>query len=513
MALHENETPSPSPGPSPSPTPTPTPVTDYGIVWTLKKGNAVYKCTGGIFGDQMVNMERDGNGIPIIPTCDSGPNDDRVGAPIGEDGEEEVPSLSHFHTEYKWNDVEISFSINDEADLLKGFEVEARVYSLSMSPSKPDDPNGPSYQFKEWVPYRVKSASIISEDPNDGDTWVYDDPRNYGGIVLFEDRTPVDKKANDKFICGIEESAYNYVDVFDQVEFGYIPRNTYENKEMTTAERYQFEPLYPDVKDPNGLAAPIYPMNAVTAFVPDGREYVIVTYKVSLEVVALDSKGREQKLRVINPDITIKQKVKQDTSNYIGQLEELGKYCQFNNPGGWKKDQLSPNYNYDYPYTLVAGFDGVPDDGDIDTRDNGDPLERGDVLYIPDTDVRKTWSIADIPERLTIIDGGSGYRDNKNAMTIKAFETDKSFDKDRYPKGRPPRCYDVATESAIATGLLCDIETKDGEITSISIADTSQASGWKDGDVIRVVGGNNNAEIRIHIDNPPGWTDEFIDKY
>ena len=463
-----------------------------------------------VCSDGNVNMSRDPNDIPIIPSCGSSANDDRDPG-----GDEDVDKLSFFHTEYKWNNVEIGFSINENANLLKGFEIQARVYAVEMTPSRPDDPSGPTRTFKQWVPYRVKSASIISEDPNSGITWVYDNPRNYGGVILFTDDTPVDKKADSKFTCGIEESAYNYVDVFDDVEFGYIPRNTYENKKMTSAERYQFEPLYPDVKDSNDLAAPIYPMNAITAFVPDGRESVTVTYKVSLNVVVLDNKGKEIKVRIENPDVTIKQTVEQDTSDYIGQLEELGKFCQFQNPGGWKPEELSPNYNYDYPYTLVAGFDGVPSSGNTDVRGddkNNEPLQKGDILYIPDTDERLTWSIADIPERLTILDGGSNYRDTDNAITIKAFETDKSFDKERYPNGRPPRCYEANIE-AVATGLILEIETKNGEIVSAEISDTSEASGWKDGDVIRVVGGNNNAEIRIHIDNPPGWTDKFIDKY
>ena len=334
-----------------------------------KKGNAIYKCSGGITGSENVDMDRDSNGIPVIPSCNSGANDDRDPG-----SDEEVDKLSFFHTEYKWNNVEISFSIDEDDDILTGFEIEARVYALTSTPSRPDDPDGePSKVFKEWVPYRVKSASIISEDPNSGNTWVYDNPRNYGGVILFTDDTPVDKEANSKFVCGIEESSYNYVDVFDDVEFGYIPRNTYENKKMTTADKYQFEPLYPDVKDANGLAAPIYPMNAVTAFVPDGRESVTVTYKVSLNVVVLDG-NKELKDEIKNPEVTIKQTVEQDTSNYIGQLEELGKFCQFQNPGGWKPDELSPNYNYDYPYTLVAGFDGVPSSGNTEVR--GDDIKQ-----------------------------------------------------------------------------------------------------------------------------------------
>jgi len=71
----------------------------------------------------------------------------------------------------------------------------------------------------------------------------------------------------------------------------------------------------------------------------------------------------------------------------------------------------------------------------------------------------------------------------------------------------------VTMTETVATGLLVDIETKDGAIVEASISDTSNSMGWKDGDVIRVVGGNNNAELRIHIDNPPGWSNTFIDKY
>lgn len=523
---------------TPSPIPT---IIEYGIVWTLKKGNAIYKCSDSILGDGTTDMERTSEGIPIVPSC--GNSNDR----LNDGEEEEQETLSFFHTEYKWNNVEISFDINDNgSDVLNGFEIEARVYSVGLGSVDPEDPNGPTKTFNEWVPYRVKSASIISDDPNSGGTWIYPDdyetvvdqnhPKQYGGVILFKDDTSVDKKQNEKFVCGIDDgnnkdgmvvwtdsnrnqqatlSAYNYVDVFDDIEFGYIPRNTYENKKMTTTDKFQFEPRYEDIKDENGLAAPIYPMNAVTAFVPDGRDSVTVTYTVSLNVVALDKNGREIKSPVKNPKVTIKQKVEQDTSDYIGQLEELGKYCQFQNPGGFKSDELSPNYNYDYPYTLVAGFDGVPEDGDTDTRGDdvgNEPLQRGDILYIPSTGERKTWGIADIPERLTIIDGGSGYRTNDNAITVKAFETDKSFDKERYPNGRPPRCYDRNTET-VAIGLLLNIETKDGKIIEASISDTSSSIGWKDGDVIRVVGGNNNAEVRIHIDNPPGWTNKFIDKY
>ena len=523
--------------PSPSPAPLPT-ILEYGIIWTLKKGNAIYHCSEG-----SVDMGRDPNGIPIIPSCGSSSNDDRDPESNSEEGK-----LSFYHTDYKWNNVEISFDVDDRgSEALKGFEIEARVYSVASIPAKPDDPDGPSKAFNGWVPYRIKSAKIISSDPNSGGTWIYPDdykvvvdsnhPKQYGGAILFEDVNPTDKGANEKFRCGINDgpkndgmvnwldtdgnvqstlSAYNYVDVFDDVEFGYIPRNSYVNKKMTDAEKFQFQPLYEDVKDPNGLAAPIYPMNAVTAFVPDGRESVTVTYTVSLSVVALDDKGKEIKTPIQNPVVTIKHTVEQDTSDYIGQLNKLGTYCQFQNPGGWSDEELSPNYNYDYPYTLVAGFDGVPLDGDIDTRGddrNNEPLEKGDVLYIPSTGERYTWSVGDIPEEVTIINPGTGYKNNERAMAMYSYPTDHSFDKDRYPAGRPPRCFSASDLSSIPIELYVNIKTKNGEVVSATITDDTAATGWKDGDTVRIVGGNNNAELSISIKEPPGWSTKFIDKY
>ena len=438
------ETPNPSPSPAPSPA-----IIEYGIVWTLKKGNAVYSCSGAISSGN-VGMGRDDNDIPIIPECNLGMNDDRDPG-----GNDEVGGLSFFHTDYRWNTIEISYSYNGTGTpFLVGYEIEARVYSLTMTPAPPDGgEDEPTREFKEWVPFRVKSATIYSEDPNDGNTWVYDNPRNYGGIIVFTEDTPVDKEAEEKFICGIEKSAYNYADVFDESDFGYIPRNTYDNYEMDETESFPLQPLYANVKDAEGLAAPIYPMNTITAFIPDPREEVTVTYRVKLDVVALDDEGKEIKTEIQNPEVNIKQTVEQDTSDYGEQLEELLKLCMFSNPGEWKSDELSPNYNYDYPYTMVAGFDGVPEDGDIETRGddkNNEPLQRGDILYIPSNttrsgESRQTWNIADIPERLTIIKGGKGYKNATGSITVKAFETDNSFDEKRYPKGRPPRCYDANT--------------------------------------------------------------------
>lgn len=517
---------------------TPPPITAllYGVVWTLKKGHAIYT---GCSGEGPKKMDRqDGTDIPIIPECDNNNDDDEAS--------EDANEPSFFHTEYQWNTVEISYDFqSDKNDPLVGFEIHARVYSVRRTIQQGEiGEDQEVYEFVEWVPYRVTNARLRSRDPNKGSTWVYPDdydvdvdanhPTQYGGVILFEDNTPVDKEADTKFEMGINSgqdedgfvywtdtngsqqrtlSAYTYTDVFDKAEFSFIPRNTYENKKVGDGETFISYPYFPDVKDPNNLAAPIYPMNAITSFIPDPRESLTVTYIAELDIEILDEDGDVLTGTVMNPKVTIQQTVEQETTDYIKQLEDLQNLCQFSNPGGWKVDELSPNYNYDYPYTIVSNDEPTEREDDK----NNEPLQRGDIWFRPDTDFegegeRLTWSVADIPERVTIVNPGTNYRNSKGVLAIKLYQMDDSFDKDLYPNGRPPRGYENI-DLGHAVGLLVDLDTEDGQIKSISISPNSTPSGWADGDLVRIVGGNSDGEGRIHIDNPPRWSKEFIDKY
>ena len=270
---------------NPSPAPAPQPViVEYGIVWTLTKGNAVYQC-GSMLGpdeDGWENMKRDENGIPIIPNCSSssGANDDR------DDSGGDENSLSWFHTDYKWNTVDLSYDFKTpQSKQLKNFNIEARVFSVQTNPPAPDGGEEESGRvFRKWESYTVTSCTIYSEDPNDSGTWVYPDdygavvdenhPKKYGGVILYHEETPVDpKELMRKYLCGIDDgpsgngsvpypggsarSAYNYSDVFDQSDFAYLPRNTYDNYEMNQSEMFPLSPLDLDAKDDRGFAAPL----------------------------------------------------------------------------------------------------------------------------------------------------------------------------------------------------------------------------------------------------------------
>jgi len=510
-------------------TPIVTPSTEYSIVWTLSKGDAVDTNSEDIFGNEE-KMDRDDNGIPIYSI------DEGSGRP-GENNDSVSATPSYFHEDYRWDSVTLSYDSNgDLKKPLKGYKVRAQVFGLRVQPQKPDNPDpGPGLEFNGFVDFRVNSISIYSEDANGGGTWVYPDdyeddydrrhPKQYGGVILTADNTPTNIKSGEKFEAGIDAgpkddgvvpwtdsdgrgqeaiSQYNYIDVFDEAKFSYIPRNTYENKKMDDSEGFPRTPLYPDVKDANGLAAPIYPMNAITSFLPDGRESVTVKYKVEIDVTALNKNGSPINIPVQNTSITIKQKVEQDTSDYISQLENLGKLCQFQNPGGFTQEELSPNYNYDYPYTIVST-------SEPSERDDGKPLERGDVWYNPSEDERLTRDIGDVPEEIEIIKEGHRYRDAQNVVAMYSFPTDDNA----YPPGRPARGYlNVFKEGVIIPyGLFLDIETKDGKIVSATISPSSNPRGWSDGDIVKVVGGSNDAELRISIKDGPGWSKKYINKY
>ena len=94
-----------------------------------------------------------------------------------------------------------------------------------------------------------------------------------------------------------------------------------------------------------------------------------------------------------------------------------------------------------------------------------------------------------------------------------SYPTDNSFDPEIYPAGRPPRNFKVSDLTSIPMELYVDIKTENGEVIDATIVEDTNAGGWKDGDTIRIIGGKNNAECRVNIVEPPGWTNKFIDKY
>ena len=113
-------------------------------------------------------------------------------------------------------------------------------------------------------------------------------------------------------------SGYIYPLVFDRANFKYIPRlsggtqSTYEGEvDITTTGWFPTEPY--DV-DRN-----IYPMDSITKFKPDDREFRTITYTVSIVT------------DIVSGTATVIQDVYQPTSSWGGLLDQLLQICYFTN--------------------------------------------------------------------------------------------------------------------------------------------------------------------------------------
>lgn len=474
---------------------TPTIFTGYGITWSVTSGSADVAVQLGDF----------------LPGMDLQPD--------------------YFNSKFKWDSVELKYSsIGEDIEPLGRFNVRAKVFGYREM----RDPNNtePTIQVTD-IPYILESMVITSSDPNDGGTWVFpydypqqivdrNHPTQYGGVIMRDGR-PGGFVAGGISECGLEDgprgdaivpwndsnsgsqeaiSAYNYIDVFDETEFSFVPMNSSNTLTLADNEKFRFTPLYPDVVDENGKAAPIYPMNTVTTFKPDGRDSVTVTYKVKINVKFAVGSKKGQSIPVDNPTATIKQICVQDVGDYAKQMENLFQYCNWSNPGEHSQQDLSPDYPLMYPYTNINGFEGLGQGKTPTTRgedtDNA-PLERGDIWYNPDTNERKYYNISDVPQSLEVTENGSGYKDREGVMCVWLPPQD--------------RCYKITDQSNIPFGLVCDIKTEKGEIVSATISDTGSPSGWTDGDIVAVTGGRNNARLKISINDEPGWIDNYVEVF
>ena len=475
----------------------------YGITWNVTSG-------GPDTEDEIVNLS---DQLPFDP-------DDITG---------EIEQPDYFQSKFRWNSVKLKYSaFEDNYEPLGRFNVLAKVFGY-----RKNNTDGVETTEVYDIPYELEEMTIISEDPNDGETWVFPNdypeqvvdrnhPTQYGGVIM-RDGNPSLYGAGQICSCGLENgpendaivpwtdslsrtqeaiSAYNYIDVFDETEFSFIPMNSNKNLTIRDNEKFRFTPLYPDVVDENGKHAPIYPMNTLTAFKPDGRDFVDVTYEVNIKVNFTSGPNKGRMIPVDNPQATVIQKCVQDNSDYRDQMEQILSYCNWSNPGEYTEEELAPGYPLSYPYTNINGFEGLelgqtPETRGDDTENA--PLERGDVWYNPDTEERKYYNLSDVPQALEVTEAGSGYKDRQGVMCVWMPTQD--------------RCFDLRKIESAPFGLMCDIKTENGQVVSATISDTGSPSGWSDGDIVAVTGGKNNARLKVSISDEPGWIDRYVEVY
>lgn len=201
--------------------------------------------------------------------------------------------------EYSWEGVVIGI---DGVNPLVGFRVKTRAV----------DPEGPQgSQYPEW---ELLDQTITISKPNCG-------PQAYGGPQSQYD-------AGDWAEGGIDDdTGYIYTEVFDQTYFYYLPPFSGDNQDNFTGEVEASQGFPQTPYDPaNG----VYPMDAITRYLPDQRSSVIITYTVDTEY-CIGSQGPQGPQDVLTDSITIYHEVSQPVYNWGLQLLALQQKTYFYN--------------------------------------------------------------------------------------------------------------------------------------------------------------------------------------
>lgn len=118
-----------------------------------------------------------------------------------------------------------------------------------------------------------------------------------------------------------DDACYAYSLVFDQAEIDFIPRLSTPNQPSLDGGRVAIpdQPYFPE-QDP-----PMYPIDAITSFVPDERELVTIEY-------TLETRYRIKEGGTIFTDtIKITQDITQPTGNFREKLENYMERSYFGN--------------------------------------------------------------------------------------------------------------------------------------------------------------------------------------
>ena len=472
---------------------------------------------------------------------------------------------------------------------VEGFRIEAFIEGGRATST----PGGPGEEFT-WDPLSTEliSLTITSSHESNDETWETDNPKLYGGVRLETTAPGTIGTQADPFTCGPDFdgeyvyegetriSGYNYFKVFYDGEFSYIKRNSISlgfpddaEIELDGGEVLPLTPFHADLKDPFGKDAPILPIDTITKFVPDDNESYEVTYVASIRV-----KYNNKVISLTNPTITVTQTVIQDLEslNFGEQLQALLLKCNFSYPIQYEiskylqSDKLSEGYSANYPFTTVTHQPGERrenyevDEGVIPTKrivKNSDgeetefPLEKGDVWYDPNTEIRQYYQINSFVKGVKILERGtiySGperpedfgellktdeslmkgldnligdsteaintYLENSNADQVRelldgqdsftsSYElaTNTEIDRKRYN-------ITTTTENPDSTGygLTVDIVVnKKGIVKKAKV--NKPGMYYTDGEIVLLEGGD--CKIQVKVNDDEFWTEEFVSRY
>lgn len=202
--------------------------------------------------------------------------------------------------EYSWEEVVIGVN---SVTPLSGFRVRTRVVEGSQGEQGPQGAQYPSWELID--------QSITISIPECG-------VQTYGGIGA---QYGAGEWAEGGIVDG---TGYIYLEVFDQTHFYYLPPFSGDNQDNFVGEVEATQGFPQEPYDP---ANNVYPMDAVTRYLPDQRPSVIVTFTVDTEY-AIGSQGPQG---ILTDSATIYHEVSQPVHDWAAQLLALQQRTFFYN--------------------------------------------------------------------------------------------------------------------------------------------------------------------------------------
>lgn len=200
-----------------------------------------------------------------------------------ESGDSVLSNDTDTETEYYFNGITLNVAASI---ILNGYTVSVRYYvetEIANPDYDPDDPDSQETIIEKTYPNWLLNSSTftVSAQGAPTDRAVFFTTTNAESLfapvqgVYGSDSTATGWVATSA-VAGIDDgSQYIYTKVFNQSQFNFIPRLSPSNQEFVSPDNG----VFPTV--PNDPANNIYPVNTITAYAPDPRRQVLLTYSFS----------------------------------------------------------------------------------------------------------------------------------------------------------------------------------------------------------------------------------------
>ena len=246
------------------------------------------------------------------------------GTPLGSDLGTDGYPYPGSQTPYSFSGVTISY---DSSPALNDYRIQTKFRVVSYVPAVPSSPGSGTQGQPGYVPPTAAADAYY--------TYVYPEWNIVSQTLTCTSHAtatpgnPFEQNVGDELFgasagtylltpaeAGITNGKkYDYFKVFDQTQIDYIPRLSNYNAGIVENEKVPTTPYNPSANPPE------YPTDTVTAFVPDERESVTVSYSLTTVYSYLDTQFTDT--------ITFTQTVNQNVGDWktvIKQLIERSNY-------------------------------------------------------------------------------------------------------------------------------------------------------------------------------------------